>query len=132
MGKTTRLQVYADGANVSLWEKPSNKWWNGYNGEECVFVDDPPPKWSDEFWGYLKVWLNLKRFTGETKGSEMKIRFQKFVVCANCPPEEYFGTCAGWTAGAFDTRFKTIEIKSKCDNCPDGQEAVEQVYESFF
>jgi hypothetical protein len=129
LGKTTRMELRAEEQGIPIWEKPSNKWWNGYEGERYIFIDDPTPIWNGAFWGYLKNWFNLKVFTGEVKYGERVIRFEKAIVCANYPPEEYFAGVAHFTHSALESRFEVVEITG--GTVEDKRKQVEDLYERF-
>lgn len=51
----------------SLYVKPLNKWWDGYDGEETVMLEDVGKE--HQFLGYfLKIWGDHYPFTSEIKG----------------------------------------------------------------
>lgn len=66
----------------------SNKWWDGYNGEDNVIIDDFDKKF--EYNGYyLKIWGDMYGFVGEVKnGNTGLIRPRNIVVTSNFHPEE--------------------------------------------
>ena len=101
MGKTSHVCDKGD-----VYDKPSNKWWDCYNNESIILIDDPTPKWNEHLWGYLKQWCNEKPFIAEIKGRSRKIRPSEFYVCANCPPDEYFLHC--YDKDVFMARCKEI------------------------
>jgi len=106
MGKTTHVTDMGD-----VYDKPSNKWWDCYKGQSRVLIDDPTPKWAEHLWGYLKQWCNEKPFIAEIKGRSREIRPAEIYVCANMPPEEYFGAC--FDEAVFYARCKqSIEVTS--------------------
>jgi hypothetical protein len=39
----------------AIYDKPSNEWWDGYDGEPVVLVDDPKIVWAGNFWDILKA-----------------------------------------------------------------------------
>ena len=48
--------------------KPANKWWDGFQGQEYVILDDlglDDGKWVGRF---LKIWADSLGFIAETKG----------------------------------------------------------------
>jgi len=93
------------------YEKMCNKWWDGYMGEKIVLIDDPNIEWSGKLMQHLKIWVQEKPFQGEVKCSSRIIRFEKIIVLCNFSPKVYFGP--GFEEEAFDSRFKTIEVKDR-------------------
>lgn len=71
----------------SIYLKDHNKWWDGYDGEEVVVVDDVhlDAKWLVHF---LKVWADAYAFKAETKGGMMTIRPRLIIVTSNFPLED--------------------------------------------
>lgn len=105
-GKTTQFpHVYYD--------KPCNKWWDQYDDEEYVMIDDPAPEWSNHLAGYIKQWVQEKPFIGEYKGGARKIRFKKVIILANMEPAAYFKERWFALQGAFESRFKVVEVNSR-------------------
>lgn len=79
-GKTSG--VLADYPDIYL--KNCNKWWDGYQGEETVLIDDMDES-HHMFWHHLKIWGDHKPFLAETKGGTMKIRPKRIIVTSNVP-----------------------------------------------
>lgn len=61
-----------------------NKWWDGYQGEECVLIDD-----FDSQIGYthLKRWFDKYKCSVETKGGAVPLRATKIAVTSNIDPK---------------------------------------------
>lgn len=75
--------------NPDLYVKSINKWWDGYNNEETVLIDD----WDPQIKGMeqkLKTWSDRYPFRAETKGSSLMIRPKKFIITSNYSPDDCF------------------------------------------
>lgn len=71
----------------SLYLKAQNKWWDGYQGERNVLLDDFDCKVLGH---YIKIWADKYCFMAEAKGSSMQIRPHNFIVTSNYKIEELF------------------------------------------
>jgi len=77
-GKTS--QAFSE--NPTAYLKGLNKWWDGYDGQDVVIIDDMDPfhkSLAQEF----KVWAHHYPFPAETKGGSICIRPKKIVVTSN-------------------------------------------------
>lgn len=70
-----------------LYIKAQNKWWDGYQGQKFVLLDDFDSKVLGH---YLKIWLDAYAFTAETKGGTIQIRPDVFIITSNYKIEELF------------------------------------------
>lgn len=69
------------------FNKSLNKWWDGYENEPHVVLDDISNK--DEFIGhFLKTWCDYQPITVEHKGFSKKIRPKYVTVTSNWHPGE--------------------------------------------
>lgn len=84
-GKSTSVRnMYPE-----LFIKAQNKWWDGYEGEETVLLDDLD-KYGACLGHYLKIWSDRYVFKGETKGSTVPICPKRFIVTSNCTIPQIF------------------------------------------
>lgn len=68
--------------------KPLNKWWDGYQNQDVVHVDELEPGHTVWITAYLKKWADMWPFPAECKGSSMTIRPKLFVVTSNYAIDE--------------------------------------------
>lgn len=62
-----------------FYDKACNKWWDNYQGEEMVLIDDFDKR-HEMLSHYLKRWADRYAFSGEIKGSQINLRPKKVVV----------------------------------------------------
>lgn len=85
------------GKSRELWErfpthfqKSLNKWWDGYDGQEIVAVEEWSPK-NECTSSQLKIWADRYPFCAEIKGGTLqKIRPKKIIVLSNYSIDECF------------------------------------------
>lgn len=83
--------------------KPQSKWWDGYNGEATVILDDLD---TGVLGHHLKIWSDKWACTGETKGGTVNLQHRLFVVTSNYSIDELFEDFN--MREALARRFKTI------------------------
>ncbi len=85
-GKTrTAVERYPN-----LYDKPLNKWWDGYRGEETVLLDDVAPTHGKWIGHLLKRWADWKSFPAEQKGTTVMIRPKRIIVTSQYSIDEVF------------------------------------------
>lgn len=82
-GKTRSvLDTYPD-----AYPKPRNQWWDGYQREPIVLVDDVD-RFDVRLGGFFKHWADAYPFISENKGGSQKIRPSKLIVTSQYTIEE--------------------------------------------
>lgn len=98
-GKTTTARMENPGAYI----KSRDKWWDGYQNEEVVILDDLD-KYNVSLGGYLKDWADKWTFKAETKGGYIWIRPKKFIITSQYFYESIFEDKE--TRDAIERRYK--------------------------
>lgn len=96
--------------------KDKNKWWDGYNGEENVLLEDVDLSWK-EVLPYFKIWADRYPFNAEVKGGTISIRPKRVVVTSNRTLTELL-ELMGWPKDDFrpyERRFSVYWITSIAD-----------------
>lgn len=78
---------------IEIYDKAINKWWNGYDQQRVVIIDDYPSMESGNcLVQYIKRWSDRYPFTAEIKGAHQLICPKNFnlVVTSNFKIEECF------------------------------------------
>jgi len=66
--------------NPDAYLKSQSKWFDGYNGEDVIILDDMD---TNVLGHHLKIWADRYPCTGETKGGTINLQHEKFIVTSN-------------------------------------------------
>lgn len=102
LGKTRRAH---EEANDPFLKNPNTKWWDGYQGQTDVIID--------EFIGqigynYLLLWLDKYPCSAEIKGGNVALKATRFFITSNKPPTEWFPTLDTVSMSALRRRFTQV------------------------
>jgi len=89
------------------YPKLQNKWWDGYQGQEYVILDDFD---MDSLGHHLKIWADRYGFIAETKGGALRIRPRIFCITSNYSPDDPHFKWDDVTRAAIRRRFHVIEM----------------------
>lgn len=69
-------------------KNPNNRWWDGYNQQEVILIDDFR-HWSEGTDDFLRL-LDRYKYTGETKGSSVPINSKYIYITSILEPKDCF------------------------------------------
>jgi hypothetical protein len=67
--------------------KSQNKWWDGYQGQPTVIIDDLD---TDCLAHHLKIWADKYSCSGEVKGGTVPLQHTALIVTSNYAIEQLF------------------------------------------
>jgi len=83
--------------------KSQNKWFDGYQGEKVIILDDCD---TDTLSHHMKIWADKYACKAETKGYQLNLQHEKFIVTSNFSIEELFKDKPQETIEAIKRRFQ--------------------------
>lgn len=110
------------------YRKAQNKWWDGYQGEEVVILEDLDGPYLNH---YLKIWGDKWRATGEVKGAVVPLMHKWIIVTSNYTIREIVEMGAKreevdfTLIEAIERRFKEVRLERRGDY----EDALKQVLE---
>lgn len=103
-----------DLAKDLYYPKMANKWWDGYQGQSVVVLDDLDKK-AECLSHHLKIWADKWSFVAESKGSAVPPMYKMFIVTSNYSIEDIFGGDEPLVE-ALNRRFRNFKLSLR----PDG------------
>jgi hypothetical protein len=88
---------------------PNTKWWHRYRLQKDVIVDELNADAVDI--SYWLVWFDKYKISVETKGGEIPLHADQFIVTSNYPPQSIFSN----NIEALLRRITVFEIKQRSD-----------------
>lgn len=106
-----------------FYEKPQNKWWDGYTGQKVVLLDDYDLK-GDCLGHNLKIWADCYSFTAEIKGGTIRPVIEYFIITSQYLPKDIF--CQGKDETKWDYEMKeAIERRFSIMTIENGHDLVD-------
>lgn len=109
-GKSRKVRT----ENPDAFIKNADKWWDGYNGESVVIIEDID-KYDIKLGRYLKLWGDHYSFPAECKHQGKRdIRPHKVIITSNYKPDEIWNDEK--THAPIMRRYKLIDYTPNPDN----------------
>lgn len=97
---------------IPFYSKGMNKWWDGYDGEELVVLDDFAPEHGKYLGYFLKIWADHYVFNAEVKGGMLRIRPVYIIVTSQYSLAQCFEE--NETVQALSRRFRSYDFNTQC------------------
>ena len=103
-----------------IYDKSPNKWWDGYQDEKIVLLDDLDQEQAKYIAHYIKKWGDANPITAAIKGGSMCLVTANFnfIITSNYSIDECFNER---DAAAIKERFDEIYIDKKMPGLPEKQ-----------
>lgn len=95
-----------------VYLKDINKWWDDYQGEDNVLIDEFSPTAAPFMVQFLKRWADRWTFSAETKGAKIIARPKLIIVTSNYSMDECFSAFPV-DLPALQRRFRVIHLTTK-------------------
>lgn len=91
-----------------IYNKGLNKWWDAYQDEECVLIEDIDPKSAEFLAHHMKIWADRYSFGAEVKNGRIQVNpLYHLVVTSQYTIQECF---PGRDNDALRRRFDTLDL----------------------
>lgn len=90
--------------------KLTNKWWDGYQGERVILIEDIEPSEMVFMAGKLKIWMDIYDFPAEVKNGRVNVSLDKVVITSNYSIDELFAALPPVEKAAFRRRCEHVKF----------------------
>lgn len=92
IGKSRKVREMAKKDSAQIFDKPLNKWWDGYEKQGYIVIEDIDRDNAKFLVGLLKKWSDRYPFTAETKGGNRRVFpvDYKLIITSNYSINEVF------------------------------------------
>lgn len=108
-GKSRIAREHTKLMGYKLYNKGQNRWFDGYDGEEVILIDDFD-QMGVGLHHLLKIWTDRYACNGEVKGSKVNLVHKEFLVTSNFTIEELFADLPEVTRQAIKRRFREVYL----------------------
>ncbi len=103
---------YAREKYPDYYDKPLNKWWDGYRDQPYVILDDVGPDQGQWIGTLMKRWTDHYPFPAEQKGTTVQIRPKNIIVTSQYTIDEVFNQDVK-LAEALKRRFHVVNMHER-------------------
>lgn len=89
-----------------FYSKDATKWWDNYDHQDIVLIEDWDPKTTEYLSRHLKIWSDHYAFRAECKGGSMSVRPKKIIITSQYSIADCFPDPNDYAA--ISRRFKSI------------------------
>lgn len=82
-GKSRSVRDACRARGIRLYLKEASKWWDGYDAESVVLIEEFGPQHRDLLAAHLKIWADHYQFRCEFKGGSVVIRPKQIIITSN-------------------------------------------------
>lgn len=92
--------------NPNAFIKPMNKWWDNYQKQDTIIIEDMSPAFAQSMEYFFKIWPDCYSFPAEIKNHTVQIRPKKIVVTSQYHPKQI------WQGEALDAILRRFTIRN--------------------
>lgn len=96
--------------------KDGTQWWNGYEQQHCIIIDDFDGKWP--YRDLLRL-LDRYPYQGQTKGGYIKINSPVIIITCEFPPQHYYGDTGNTLKQIVRRLSYCVEMKRNAEDLPE-------------